>query len=54
MNGKREDASLISFVSDRENDILWDSVTTHLTLPVGVDLRNLVKSWAVKKMATQF
>jgi RNAse (barnase) inhibitor barstar len=51
---KRKDAPLISFISKREKDILWDSVTAHLTLPVGVDLRNLVKSWALKKIATQF
>jgi hypothetical protein len=51
---KEEDAPLISFVSDREKDILWDSVTAHFTLPAGVDLRNLVKNWVVKKMATQF
>ena len=51
---KRKDNPLISFVSEREKDILWDSVTAHFTLPAGVDLRNLVKSWALKKMTTQF
>ena len=51
---KRKDDPLISFVSEQEKDILWDSVTAHFTLPAGVDLRNLVKSWALKKMATQF
>ena len=51
---KRKDAPLISVVSEREKDILWDSVTVHFSLPAGVDLRNLVKSWALKKMATQF
>ena len=51
---KRKDDPLISFVSKPEKDILWDSVTAHFTPPVGEDLRNLVKSWALKKMATQF
>ena len=41
---KRKDDPLISFVSEREKDILWDSVTAHFTLPAGVDLRNIVKS----------
>ena len=41
---KKKDNPLISFVSERENFILWDSVTTDFTLPAGVDLRNLVKS----------
>jgi hypothetical protein len=45
---------LISFVSEREKDLLWDSVTAHFNLPVGKDLRKLFKSWALKKMATQF
>ena len=51
---KRKDNPLISFVSEREKDILWDSVTAHFTLPAGEDLRSLVKSRALKKMATQF
>ena len=41
---KRKDAPLISFVSEQEKDILWDSVMVCFTLPAGVDLRNLVKS----------
>jgi len=51
---KRKDDPLITFVFEREKDILWDSVTAHFNLPAGVDLRNLVKSWALEKMATQF
>ena len=35
-------------------DLLWDSVTPHFNLPAGDDLRKLVESWALKKMATQF
>ena len=51
---QKKDDHQISFVSEREKDLLWDSVTAHFNLPAGVDLRNLVKSWALKKMATQF
>ena len=51
---KNKDDPLIRFVSEREKDLLWDSVTTHFNLLVGEDLRKLVKSWALKKMATQF
>ena len=51
---QKKDDPLISFVSKRENDLVWDSVTAHFTLPAGVDLRNLVKSWVLKKMTTQF
>jgi hypothetical protein len=51
---RRKDAPLINFVSDRDKDILWDSVTAHFTLLAGEDLRNPVKSWALKKMSTQF
>jgi len=51
---KRKDDPLISFVSEREKNIFWDSVTAHFTLPAGEDLRNLVISWALKKMTTQF
>jgi hypothetical protein len=51
---KRKDDPLISFVSERDKDILWASVTTHFSLPAGEDIRNLVKSWALKNMTTQF
>ena len=51
---KKKDDPLISFVSEREKDLLWDSVTAHFNLPACEDLRKLVKSWALKKMATQF
>ena len=51
---KKKDDPLISFVSEREKDLLWDSVIAHFNLPVGEDLKKLVKSWALKKMATQF
>ena len=51
---KKNDDPLISFVSKQETDLLWDSVTAHFNLPAGEDLKKLVKSWALKKMATQF
>ena len=41
---KKKDDPLISFVSEREKDLLWDSVNAHFNLPVGEDLRKLVKS----------
>jgi len=41
---KKKDDPLISFVSEREKDLLWDSVTTHFNLPAGEDLKKLVKS----------
>ena len=51
---QKKDDPRISFVSKREKDLLWDSVTPHFNLPAGDDLRKLVESWALKKMATQF
>jgi len=50
---KKKDDPLISFVSEREKDLLWDSVVAHFNL-LGEDLIKLLKSWALKKMATQF
>jgi hypothetical protein len=51
---QRKDDSRIPFVSDLEKDLLWQSVLEHFNLPAGDDLRGLVKSWSLKKMATQF
>ena len=50
----KKDDPRINFVPERDKDLLWDSVTAHFQLPRNADLRKLVKSWAVKKMATQF
>jgi hypothetical protein len=50
---KKDDHNII-FVSEGDKDLLWDSVTAHFQLPGGQDLRKIVKSWALKKMATQF
>jgi hypothetical protein len=44
---KKKDDTLISFVSEREKDLVWDSVTVHFNLQAGEDLRKLVKSWAL-------
>jgi hypothetical protein len=49
---KKKDDPLISFVSKREKDLLWDSVTAHFNLPAGEDLKKPVKSWTLKKMST--
>ena len=51
---KKKDDPLISFVSERQKDLLWDSITAHFNLPAGEDFKKLVKNWALKKMATQF
>jgi hypothetical protein len=50
---KKDDRN-ISLVSERDKDLLWLSVTAHFQLPGGEDLKELVKSWALNKMATQF
>ena len=42
----------VSYVSDRDKDIIWNEVIAHFDLPAGTEA--LVKSWALKKMATQF
>jgi len=50
----KKDDPRISFVSERDKDLLWDSVTAHFNLQACEYLRKLVKSWALKNMATQF
>ena len=50
----KKDDPQINFISEQDKDLLWDSVTAHFQLPRNADLRKLVKSWALKKMATQF
>jgi hypothetical protein len=51
---QKKDDPRIPFVSDVENDLLWQPVIEHINLPAGDDLRELVKSWALKKMDKQF
>jgi hypothetical protein len=50
---ERKDNRTIPFVSDIEKRLLWEAITEHFTLPEGADVE-LVKCWALKKMATQF
>ena len=49
-----KDGPRISFVSDIDKMLLWNEITAPFELPVDDDLKGLVKSWALKKMATQF
>jgi hypothetical protein len=51
---QKKDDHTISFVFERDKDLLWLSVTTHFQLPGDDDVKELVKCWALKKMATQF
>jgi hypothetical protein len=51
---KKNDDPQIPYISDRAKDLLWQSLTEHFNLPAGGDLQKLVKSWALKMMATQF
>jgi hypothetical protein len=39
----KKDAPHITFVSDREKDLLWDQVTAHFGLPGNEATKNLVK-----------
>jgi hypothetical protein len=50
----KKESPQISFVSERDKDVIWDSITAHFHLPGGEDIKKLVKSWALKKMVTQF
>jgi hypothetical protein len=50
---ERKDAPMIPFVSNLEKQLMWDAITEHFTLPEGANVE-LVKSWVLKKMATQF
>ena len=52
---QKKDAPHISFVSDRDKNLLWNDLLSHFTLETADDdLKELVKKWAMKKMATQF
>jgi hypothetical protein len=55
MNGKKKDAPHISFVSDFDKTLLWSDILQHFTLEIDDDdLKELVRNWAMKNMATQF
>jgi hypothetical protein len=53
---KKKEAPHISFVSNRDKELLWDEVIAHFSLPPHLDdgTKKLVQSWTLKKMATQF
>jgi hypothetical protein len=50
---ERKDNRTIPFVSDIEKWLLWEAITEHFTVLDGANVE-LVKIWALKKMATQF
>ena len=50
----KKDDPQISFVSDIDKWHLWNEITAHFDLLGDENLKELVKSWAVKKMTTQF
>ena len=50
-----------SFVSDLDKNLIWDDILQHFTLQADDyddinddELKELVRKWAMKKMATQF
>ena len=59
---KKTNAPHISFVSDRDKALIWNDVLVHFTLQTddyddiidGDELKERVRDWAMKKMATQF
>ena len=51
----------VSFVSDLDKNLIWDDILQHFTLQADDydainddELKELVRKWAMKKMATQF
>ena len=51
----------VSFVSDVDKNLLWNDILAHFTLQADDyddinddELKELVRSWAMKKMTTQF
>ena len=59
---KKTNAPHISFVSDHDKTLIWKDVLVHFTLQTdgyddiidGDELKERVRDWAMKKMATQF
>jgi ribosome-binding ATPase YchF (GTP1/OBG family) len=53
---EKKDARDVTFVSDRHKELLWKEVIDHFGLPSHLDevAKDLVRSWTMKKMATQF
>ena len=51
----KKEASNISFVSDRDKALIWQDVLQHFMLDTQDEaLKERVRNWAMKKMATQF
>jgi hypothetical protein len=45
----------ISYVSDRDKELVWGNVLQHFTLDTNDEqLKERVRDWSMKKMATQF
>ena len=44
----------VSFVSDRDKNLAWRDITQHFTLQADDALKELVRDWTMKKMATLF
>jgi hypothetical protein len=59
---KKTNAPYISFISDHDKTLIWNDVLEHFTLQTdgyddiidGDELKERVRDWAMKKMATQF
>ena len=62
MNGKNNNAPHISYVSDKDKELIWQDVLAHFTLQTDdyhedithERLMERVRHWTMKKMATQF
>jgi hypothetical protein len=51
---EKKGAPHISFVSDRDKDLVWRDVLLHFRLDTNEELKKRVQDWSMKKMATQF
>ena len=61
MNVNKINEPLVSFVSDLDKNLIWDDILQYFTLQADDyddindhELKELVRKWAMKKMATQF
>ena len=61
MEAKDQPEPHVSFVSDLDQNLIWDDILQHFTLQADDydainddELKELVRKWAMKKMATQF
>ena len=52
---EKPNAPHISFVTDLDKSLIWDDIVPHFMLETDdAEMKELVKKWAMKKMATQF